>query len=75
MDQPDDLVVVGSFSDRIEAELARGALNAADIDAIIQADDVAGLRPHLALTQGVQVLVRAEDASRAREILSAPPGA
>jgi hypothetical protein len=62
--------VVGSFLNRIDAELARGALEAADIPATVSADDAAGTRPHLWLG-GVRVLVAAADAERAREILRA----
>lgn len=64
------LEVVGSFLNRIDADLARGALEAADIPATVSADDAAGTRPHLWLS-GVRVLVPAADAERAREILRA----
>jgi hypothetical protein len=64
------LEVVGSFLNRVDAELARGALEAADIPATVSADDAAGTRPHLWLG-GVRVLVTAADAERAREILRA----
>ena len=64
------LEVVGSFLNRVDAELARGALEAADIPATVSADDAAGTRPHLWLG-GVRVLVAAADAERARELLRA----
>jgi len=64
------LEVVGSFLNRVDAELARGALEAADIPATVSADDAAGTRPHLWLG-GVRVLVTVADAERAREILQA----
>jgi hypothetical protein len=62
------LVVVGTFSNTIEAELAQGALQAADIASLVSADDAGGLRPSLWLS-GVRLLVRAEDARQAQEIL------
>jgi hypothetical protein len=62
--------VVGSFLNRVDADLARGALEAADIAATVSADDAAGTRPHLWLS-GVRVLVPTADAERAREILKA----
>ena len=62
--------VVGTFLNRIDAELARGALEAADIAATVSADDAAGTRPHLWMG-GVRLLVPATDAERAREILLA----
>ena len=64
------LVAVGSYPNKIEAEIAQGALEAADIDAMVSADDAGGLQPGLWLGEGVRVLVRAEDAERAKEILS-----
>jgi hypothetical protein len=72
----DALVVVRTFSNRIEAELARGALEAAGIDSAIQADDAGGVRPELAPRSGVHLLVRESDAAEAEGILSggAPTG-
>jgi hypothetical protein len=63
------LVVVGTFLNQIEADMARGALEAADIESMISADDAGGLRPHLWMG-GVRLLVRAEDAEQAAEILA-----
>jgi len=65
-----DLVVVHSFGSQPEADLAKGALEAAGIDAIIQADSVGGMRPHIAWGgNGFKVLVRLEDEADAREVL------
>lgn len=64
------LVVAKSFGSRIEAELAKGALESAGIQAILQADTVGGMREHLAWSgAGFQVLVREDDAAAAREVL------
>ena len=63
------LISVGSFSNHIEADLARSALEAAGIDAMIVADDAGGQRPHMAFSQGVVVMVRPEDESAARDVL------
>ena len=43
-----DLVVIHSFGSQPEADIAKGALEANGIDAIIQADSVGGMRPHVA---------------------------
>jgi hypothetical protein len=43
----DDLVVIRTFLNMVDAELARGALESAGIDSMIRADDCGGLRPHL----------------------------
>jgi hypothetical protein len=68
----DDLFVLRTFINNIDAELAKGALEAAGIDSMIRADDCGGTRPHLWMG-GVALLVRREDAPRAEEILSTEP--
>jgi hypothetical protein len=68
-----DLVVVHTFNNRSEADLAKSALEAAGIDSMIQADTGGGMRPHLAWAgTGFRVLVRAEDVGPAREVLELP---
>jgi hypothetical protein len=68
-----DLVVVHTFNNRPDADLAKSALEAAGIDAMVQADDGGGMRPAIAWAgSGMQILVRAEDAEVAREILDLP---
>jgi len=64
-----ELVVVGTFLNHIDAEMAQGALEAAEIESMVSADDAGGLRPHLWMG-GVRLLVRAEDARQASEILA-----
>jgi hypothetical protein len=65
-----ELVVVGTFLNHIEAELAQGALEAGGIESQISADDAGGLRPHLSMFGlGVRLLVRAGDAEHAGKIL------
>ena len=64
------LVVVATFNNRPEAELAKSALDAGGIDALIQADDGGGMRPSLAWAGvGVRVIVCEEDLDAARQIL------
>jgi hypothetical protein len=67
MNEP-ELVVVRTFGNRIDAELAHSALEAAGIESTIVDDDGGGTQPELWL-RGVAVAVRAEDAARAEEIL------
>jgi hypothetical protein len=67
-----ELVVVRTFGDRMEAVLAKSALEAAGIESMMRPDDVGGLRPHMSYTLGVELLVRAEDAQQADEILRMP---
>jgi hypothetical protein len=65
------LVVVESFGNRPQAELAKGALEEAGIEAIIQSDTVGGMREHLACSgAGFKILVREKDATAARDLLT-----
>jgi 3-isopropylmalate dehydratase small subunit len=68
-----NLVVVHAFGSGSEADMAKGALEAAGIDAMIQADSAGGMRPHLAWASGgFKVLVREEDVDAARDVLEPP---
>ena len=62
------LVVLGTFLNRIDAEMAQGALATAGIESLISGDDAGGLRPTLWMT-GVRLLVRSEDAEQAQNVL------
>jgi hypothetical protein len=67
------LVVAQAFGTQAEAEFAKGALESAGIDSMVQADAAGGMRPHLAWSGlGFRVLVREEDVAAAREVLSPP---
>ena len=70
-DTETELVVVATFLNNFDAEIAKSALEAAEIESMIRADDAGGMRPHL-WTAGVELIVRAEDAARATEILEIP---
>jgi hypothetical protein len=71
--QDADLVVVHTFGTQPEADLAKGALEAAGIESMIRADTVGGMRPHVAWAGvGFQVLVRQDDEPAARDILDLP---
>lgn len=66
-----ELITVRTFLNRMEAEIAQSALEAADIESMIAADDAGGARPGLWMS-GVRLIVRAEDVQRANEILDQP---
>jgi hypothetical protein len=67
------LVVVQSYGSRPEADLAKGALEDAGIQAMIAADTAGGMREHLAWSgAGFQIVVREEDATAARDVLTPP---
>jgi hypothetical protein len=69
----DELIVVHAFGSLPEADLAKSALDAAGIEAMVRADSGGGMRPALAWSGvGYQILVRAEDEQAARDILDLP---
>ena len=63
-------VVIRTFINMFEAEIAQSALEAAGIASVIRADDCGGLRPHLQLG-GIDLLVRPEDSVEAEHVLTA----
>jgi len=67
----DDAVVLETFSNRIEAEMAAGLLESEGVEAVVMADDAGGAYPMLQFVRGVRLLVAQEDEARAREILAA----
>ncbi|HKM83449.1 MAG TPA: hypothetical protein VJY15_21125 [Candidatus Acidoferrum sp.] len=70
------LVVVQSYGSRSEVELARSELEAAGIQATIQADTAGGMWEPLAWGgAGFRILVREEDATVARDVLNPPTDA
>lgn len=71
VDFRDELVVLRTFPNRFEAEVAKSALDAAEIETLINADDFGGTQPGLWPGRGVDLLVREEDAARANDVLSA----
>jgi hypothetical protein len=64
-----DLIVVHTFTSRPEAEMAKSALDAAGIEAMVVADDAGGTQPGLWEGRGVAVVVNSENEQAAREIL------
>ncbi len=66
----DALICIREFLNRHEAEMAVGILNSGGIEALVQADDCGSMRPNLAFTQGVKLLVKASVLEQEKEILS-----
>lgn len=64
-----ELVTIRTFNNEVEAELAKTQLESAGIRCFLSGDDCGGLRPALTMTNGIKVVVRADDAARAAEIL------
>ena len=67
----DDAIVLETFSNRIEAEMAAGLLESEGIEAMVRADDAGGAYPMLQFVRGVRLMVAQEDEARAKEILAA----
>ncbi len=63
---------VASYNSRPEAEIARGFLKTAGIEARVTADDGGGTLPQLALGLGVKLMVASTDLAKARLALEAP---
>ena len=63
-------VVIRTFKNRLEAELAKGYLEAEGLDVSIITDDAGGMYPQLALTTGgVRLLVDDSEMLKAEALL------
>ncbi|HHC07744.1 MAG TPA: DUF2007 domain-containing protein [Actinobacteria bacterium] len=73
-DAPDAPIQIASFATPFEAEAARALLEENGIDAFVLEDDAGGALPPLgAATGGARLMVRAEDAPAALDLLNQPP--
>ena len=68
----DDIIVLREYGNELAARLAAMALEANGVPAQVSADTAGGALPSLALAFPVRLLVRAEDAGLARELLDTP---
>ncbi|CAN5332582.1 hypothetical protein BH10PAT1_BH10PAT1_0280 [soil metagenome] len=67
------LVVINSYQSRAIAEIDKGLLEANGIEAIISQNDVNGANPlPLSNSISVSLKVKAEDLSKAKELLKLP---
>jgi hypothetical protein len=64
-----ELVVVHTFKSRPEADLAKSALEAASINAMVLGDDGGGVQPGLWESRGVAVVVKRDDEAAAHAVL------
>lgn len=62
-------VVVGNYENEIDAEIAKGHLEASGISAAIFKDDGGGMFPSLQNTEGVQLTVSESQREKARNVL------
>lgn len=65
-----ELVTVRTFCSETEAMVAKAALMSFSIDCTTAADDCGHLRPSLTMSNGIRLLVRAEDVSQAEDVLN-----
>src|SRR3954464_14980870 len=63
-------VVIARVSSLIEAQLIVGMLESNGIAAATSSDDAGGFDPQLQLTQGVRVLVSAQDEAASRRLIT-----
>jgi hypothetical protein len=68
----DEIVVLRKYANEMEARFAAMALEANGVPAQVFADTAGGAVPSMALVFPIRLLVRAEDAELAREILDTP---
>ena len=65
----DELVVLKTFNNEIEAGMAQQMLQEAGMTAFVYKDDAGGMEPHLQRTNGVRLVVNRIDAGRALKLL------
>ena len=62
-------VVVGEYENLLDAEIAKGHLEASGISAAIFKNDGGGMFPSLQNTEGVQLVVSETQGEKARKVL------
>jgi hypothetical protein len=65
-----DWVNIISFTDKYEADLAQGLLEASDIEAVTISDDCGSVYPSMTYVHGVRLMVKKEDVEAAKEVLT-----
>lgn len=66
----DEPLVLKTFDNEAEAEMAQQMLEQSGVRAFIFKDDAGGMEPQLQLTGGVRLMVSRADAERAREVIA-----
>ena len=65
----DQVVVLKTFNNEIEAAMAQQVLQEAGMTAFVSKDDAGGMEPQLQQTNGVRLIVSSVDARRAHKLL------
>lgn len=68
----EDIVVLRQYGNEVEARFAATVLEANGIPARVMADTAGGAFPSMAVLFPIRLLVRADDADLARELLDTP---
>lgn len=68
----DELIVLREYADEMSARMDAMALEANGVPARVSADTAGGAIPSLALSFPVRLIVRADDADVARQLLDQP---
>lgn len=66
------MVVIRTFTNEFEAQLARAELEAADIPVQLLSDGLGGLHPHLQFARGIRLAVPESETEDALELLDSP---
>jgi len=65
----DETIVLTVFNTEMDARMTQDVLRDEGIAAFVFKDDGGGMEPHLQRTNGVRLVVKRDDAERARQIL------
>ena len=65
----EEVVVLKTFNNEIEAAMARQVLQEAGVTAFVFKDDAGGMEPQLQRTNGVRLVVSRADAQHAHKML------
>ena len=70
MKEDDNLVLLGTFSSLLDAEIALEHLEFHDVEAMIRKDDNGGMRPWMQQMQCVGIFVFEKDLKKAERVLN-----
>ena len=68
----DGMFIIKTFSNETEAQFTLNHLLALEVNALIEKDNCGGMRPHMDISMGVDLLVANEDRDKALAVLEAP---
>ena len=65
----EEVVVLKTFNNEIDAEMAQQVLHEAGVTAFVFKDDAGGMEPQLQRSAGVRLVINRADAQRAHQML------